>query len=301
MVLIAHLSDIHLSPLPKVQWNELLSKRITGFLNWKLKRAKHMQTDILLHLVEHLKNKNPDLTAITGDIVNLSLDEEFKQAAIWLENFAPPEKLALIPGNHDAYLKDSFANFQAAFKNYTTGEMIEKQPYPFIRRVKNVAIISCSSAVPTLPFMAYGKFEQAQASRLSKALKALKQANYFRIVLIHHPVIGKAADGFRKGLHGAELFQQIIQKNGAELILHGHTHKSSVNAITGVSNGGLNGETPVIGVASASADAAHGDDPARYNLFNISSKGKEWRCEMSEFGYQRVGDDITERLKMRIY
>ena len=302
MTLIAHLSDIHLSPLPNVHWQDLLSKRITGYLNWKLKRKNQMQANTLEPLVEHLKSKNPNLTAITGDIVNLSLDAEFEQARKWIEKHFKPEKTCLIPGNHDVYLKGALAKFQSSFGDYAKGEMIDNEPFPYVKRLKDVAIISCSSAVPTMPFMAYGEFDVAQALRLSKTLKTLKKANYFRIVLIHHPVVDLAAEKFRKGLHGSKRFQQIIKENGAELVLHGHTHKSSVSAITGVKNGGNGGETPVIGVASASANAIHGDDPARYNLFKIKRLGdNRWSCNMSEFGYQRIGNEIVERLKMRIY
>ncbi len=301
MVKIAHLSDIHLSPLPPVRGKDLLSKRITGFINWKLKRAKHMQSDTLEQLIAHLKTQKPDISAITGDLVNLSLETEFKQAALWLQNLATPEKACVIPGNHDAYLKDSLEKFQLYMGDYAKGEMIDAQSFPFVRRVKHVALIACSSSVPTAPFMAYGKFDAEQAKRLSKSLDALKRAGYFRIVLIHHPVIGRAANGFRKGLHDADLFCDVIANHGAELVLHGHTHKSSINAISGVKNGGINGETPVIGVAAASANAEHGDDPARYNLFNIKRIGKKWSCNMSEYGYQRIGNEITQRLKMRIY
>ncbi len=38
MTTLAHMSDIHLAPLPPVKWTELLNKRITGYLNWRLRR-----------------------------------------------------------------------------------------------------------------------------------------------------------------------------------------------------------------------------------------------------------------------
>jgi len=301
MVLIAHLSDIHLSPLPKVHWHELFSKRITGYLNWKLKRSKHMQTDMLFNLVEHLKTKDVDFTAFTGDLVNLSLDKEFINAANWIKQIAPPEKSCAIPGNHDAYLRGSLAKFETAFAQYAKGETIDNQHYPFVRRIGDVAIIACSSAVPTMPFMAYGKFEKKQAKRLANQLQALGQQGLFRIVIIHHPPAGDAAFRFRKGLHGVEMFQQTIKENGAELILHGHTHRSTIHAITDVKNGGINGETPVIGVAAASANATHGDDPARYNLFDIKRTNGGFSCQMKEFGYQNLTTEIVERMEKTLY
>ena len=40
MITLAHISDIHLAPLPPVRFVDLLGKRITGFLNWKMTRAR---------------------------------------------------------------------------------------------------------------------------------------------------------------------------------------------------------------------------------------------------------------------
>jgi 3',5'-cyclic AMP phosphodiesterase CpdA len=81
------------------------------------------------------------------------------------------------------------------------------------------------------------------------------------------------------------------------MILHGHTHRSSIHHIPG-----LDHEVPVIGVAAASA--AQGgtlDDPARYNLFRIEKNGAGWTCTMREYGFQRIGSDIVMRMQMRIY
>ena len=37
MFYLAHISDIHLTPMPKIAWRELLNKRITGYINLNLK------------------------------------------------------------------------------------------------------------------------------------------------------------------------------------------------------------------------------------------------------------------------
>ena len=59
----------------------------------------------------------------------------------------------------------------------------------------------------------------------------------------------------------------------------------------------------MIGVAAAGTaqDAKPSDDPARYNLFRIEKLGSTWTCSMGEFGFQRLSDEITLRLQMRIY
>ena len=38
MFTLAHLSDIHLAPLPDPRWQELIGKRLTGYINWRRKR-----------------------------------------------------------------------------------------------------------------------------------------------------------------------------------------------------------------------------------------------------------------------
>lgn len=295
MIRLAHISDIHLAPLPAVKPKELLNKRITGYINWRMKRAKYMQRSTLSHLIDHMKRQNADFTAVTGDFVNLSLDAEFQNASNWLKNLGKPEKVCAIPGNHDVYVRGAQANFSKNMGDYGTGELIDGAPYPFVRRVGDMAIIGCSSAVARPPFFASGDFDAAQAKRLKECLTLLGKAEFFRVVLIHHPPCGEAAASKTKGLRGAERFRDAVKQAGAEMVLHGHTHKSSVNEIDGPK-----GPVPVVGVAAASANAGHGEDPARYNLFDIERNGGRWSCSLREYGYQRIGDDIVLRLQMRI-
>jgi len=297
MITLAHLSDVHLAPMPPVRLRDLLNKRITGYLNWKMRREHDLAGDGLVKLVHHLREHNPDMTVVTGDLVNLALDGEFNTAHNWLETLGPPEQVCITPGNHDAYLKGRLEKAMERWGTYVMGETVDASPFPFVRRVGDVAIISCSSAVPSPPWMAIGRFEQDQADRLARCLKLLGDGGYFRVVMIHHPPNQEQAHP-RLGLYGAKLFRQVIAEQGAELILHGHTHQSSIFAIPGPK-----ADVPVVGVAAAGA--AQGDksghDPARYNLFSIQRLGTSWQCTLREFGFQRLSTDIVLRLSLRIY
>ena len=296
MITLAHISDVHLAPLPPVRPGELLSKRITGFVNWQLTRRTTLHGDTLMNLVRHMRAQNPDMTAVTGDLVNLALDAEINTAFNWLQTVGTPENVCVSPGNHDAYIRGSLDRAQARWGEYITGETVDAAPFPFVRRVGDLAIVSCSSAVPTPPFFASGRFDEAQGKRLAQCLKLLDEAGYFRVVLIHHPPNVEARHpGF--GLRGAKLFRRIIQEVGAELILHGHTHRSSMHSVKGPK-----GEVPVIGVAAAGATPGPGNtDPARYNFFRIERNGSGWSCMMREYGFQRLGSEIVMRLQTRIY
>ena len=95
MTTLAHISDVHLAPLPPVRFQDLLSKRITGFLNWKLKRNKTLDGDGLGHLIRHMQAQEPDLVTITGDLTNLALESEIQRAGEWLESVGPPERVCV--------------------------------------------------------------------------------------------------------------------------------------------------------------------------------------------------------------
>ncbi|HEX4430500.1 MAG TPA: metallophosphoesterase [Frankiaceae bacterium] len=297
MITLAHLSDVHLAPLPPVRWAELVNKRITGYLNWRFRRQQTLSGEGLTNLIHHLHEQAPDFVAVTGDLVNLGLEAEANTAWNWLQTVGPPETVCIAPGNHDAYLEPSFGWNNARWGNYMRGETLDDAQFPFVRRVGEIAIISCSSAVPSAPGLAIGRFEPDQADRLGRILKLMGDAGFFRVVLIHHPPNLEARHP-RLGLYGAKLFRDVIAAHGAELVLHGHTHKSSIFAIPGKTN-----DVPVVGVAAAGAAQSEDgrEDPARYNLFKIERLGTAWSCTMREFGFQRLSPDIVLRLSLRIY
>ncbi|MGV8831051.1 MAG: metallophosphoesterase family protein [Devosia sp.] len=295
MINLAHISDIHLSPMPSVGWRDLLGKRLTGYLNWKLRRHGELNSETLASLVSHLQAQKADFTAVTGDLVNLAMPAEIERAGAWLNALGPADKIAVCPGNHDAYVPGALESAQKQWGEYLKGETLDDSAFPFVRRIGELAVISCSSAVPTRPFLAIGRFDEQQAHRLGRILKVMGEADYFRTVLIHHPPNPELQHP-SFGLKGHKLFREVIAEYGAELILHGHTHRSSIHSIPGQGR-----EVPVVGVAAASsAQGGTLDDPARYNLFRIERVGNSWSCTMREYGYQRLGTEIVMRLQMRI-
>jgi 3',5'-cyclic AMP phosphodiesterase CpdA len=295
MITLAHISDIHLSPMPEIGWRDLIGKRLTGYLNWKLKRHDELNSETLASLVAHLQSQQADFTAVTGDLVNLAMPYEVDRAGQWLQALGQHDKVAVCPGNHDAYVPGALESAQQCWGEYMRGETLDEAAFPFVRRVGELAVISCSSAVPTRPFLAIGRFDEAQADRLARILHVMGEAGYFRTVLIHHPPNAELQHP-SFGLKGHKLFRQVIERHGAELVLHGHTHRSSIHSIPGKGR-----EVPVVGVAAASAAQGGSlDDPARYNLFRIERAGDGWTCTMREYGYQRLGSDIVMRLQMRI-
>lgn len=300
MFRLAHISDIHMGPLPPVRRRELASKRITGYLNWQRNRAGAMADDTLEQLVAHMKDIDPDHIAVTGDIINLALKEEIRLAAAWLNQLGAPEEVSVVPGNHDTYTPNALKRIVEAWRPYMTGDEpgpaeADGLPLPYLRVRDDVAIIGVNSGRATLPFYATGTFRQKNAEQTAGLLRQAKEAGHYRVVLIHHPPF-PGATARHKRLIGAARFRKVIEQEGADLILHGHTHILSREEIAGPS-----GPVPVIGVPSASASPRLGKKrgheqkrpAARYNLFSISKEGEAWACRMEEYGFAAGEDEIS--------
>ena len=176
MTTLAHISDIHLAPLPPVRPVELLSKRITGFLNWKLKRNHTLAGDGLTNLIRHMRGQSPAIVAVTGDLTNLALEAEINTAANWLQTVGEPSGVCVAPGNHDAYVPGALERAHKRWDGYMRGETLDDKKFPYVRRVGDIGVIACSSAVPTPPFFAAGRFSEGQAKRLARCLVALRDA-----------------------------------------------------------------------------------------------------------------------------
>ena len=104
MFRLGHISDVHLSAVPALRLRDLISKRLVGYANWLRNRAHSMTGDTLARLVADLKAQQPDHIAVTGDLTNIAMHEEFENARRWLEELGPPDRVTAIPGNHDAYV-----------------------------------------------------------------------------------------------------------------------------------------------------------------------------------------------------
>lgn len=289
MYVLAHLSDPHLGPLPKFRPLEILSKRGLGYLNWLRKRHRIHRPEVLAALLADLGTRSPDHIAVTGDLVNLSLSSEFAPARALLERIGPPDRVTLVPGNHDSYVRAAQAFSSHHWGDYMRGDAGES--FPFVRRRGPLALIGLSTSLPTLPLAATGRLHGSQLARLADVLAQLQRENLFRVVLLHHPpVLG--ANYFRR-LADAPAVRAVLAEYGADLVLHGHHHAAE---IAWIDSGGR--RIPVVGVPSASGAPGHHDDPAGYNLYEIGGGPNAWRCTMTAYGLRNGAFTEVERREL---
>ncbi|MEK4034331.1 metallophosphoesterase [Methylocystis sp. IM3] len=281
--LLAHLSDAHIGPIPRPNLAELLGKRVTGYVNWLYKRAGQHDMGVLARLVSDMQAQRPDHVLMTGDIVNIGLPAEIALARDWLATLGGPEAVSFTPGNHDAYVADATKLVHEIFEPWTTSET-EAAGFPFLRRRAGVALIGLDSGVPTAPFVASGQLGDAQLVALGRILDQAGAEGLARVIFLHHPPHVGGARALR-GLDDAAAFEEVVARHGAELVVHGHNHKPSVAYIKRPQ-----GETPVVGVASASARPGGHYPAAEYNLYAIERAGESLRITLR----RRVLDEAGE-------
>lgn len=293
MFALAHLSDPHLSPMPRPKLVELMGKRAVGYFNWRSNRGVHHSPDFLSTLVADMKDRGFDHLAVTGDLVNLGLPDEYRLAHRFLESLGPGDRVSMVPGNHDAYVRGTALLHLDMWKDYIAGDEpaqhagIAGAAFPYLRRRGNLAIIGLSTAIPTAPFLATGKLGKAQLLEFERLLNTAKDEHRFRVVLIHHPPAGRHSP--HEVLTDAKEFRAVVAREGAELVLHGHKHKAMVQKIPGPDRDAI-----VIGVPSASNPGSNPERGGAYNIYKIEGEAGHWSCELESFGFTPSANGIAK-------
>jgi 3',5'-cyclic AMP phosphodiesterase CpdA len=304
MFVLAHISDVHLPLNGRPRARELLGKRILGYANWRRGRDDIHRPEVLEKIATHMLSQAPDHIAVTGDLVNVAANREWAGARAFLDSLGDHDQVTVIPGNHDAYVGGSVPAMVEAFDANMRGDKehqhadpamptargLERR-FPFVRLRGNMAIIACSTAVPTAPFMATGWLGKAQLDRLEILLTSLKAEGRYRVVLIHHPPVPGLATGRRRMSDDTE-FAELLSRTGAELVLHGHNHTA-----TAMMTPGPDTPIPVIGVPSTSARADSKRPAAQYNLFRFDGPDHAPLVTLERYGLRHDEKDPVELLQ----
>jgi 3',5'-cyclic AMP phosphodiesterase CpdA len=297
---LAHLSDVHLGPLPTIGARHWNLKRLLGWLNWQRRRRHLYSRDVVDRIVADIAAQAPDHIAVTGDLANLGLPAEHEAALAWLRTLGDGERVTVIPGNHDIYSRiggdpgtarwHPHMSANSAAADYAIAEALSGEAaFPFVRRFGRLAIIALNSAIPTRPFYAVGRIGTAQLGRLARILDRLGAEVLTRVVLIHHPPLPGLAKP-RHELEDADALAEVLARHGAELVLHGHEHIASEHWHPAPS-----GRIPIIGVPSASLARHYKKEPlARYHLYRLALGGNRPGIELISRGLAEPGGPVVE-------
>lgn len=288
----AQLSDPHLTSLDSVRTADLLDKRGLGYLSWRRKRRFEHRREVLDALLDDLQQQPPEQVLVTGDLTHVGLPCEFAEAREWLHTLGDADRVALVPGNHDACVPAAWEDTFALWRDYmaSDGDAGATGPvrFPTLRVRGELAFIGLSTAVPKPPLMATGTLGRSQIERLEPLLESCATRGLFRVVYLHHCPLARV-DKWRKRLTDATAVQQVLARQGAELVVHGHGHRGHFARLRT-----RHGVAPVIAVPSASAMGLHGHEAAAYHRYAVTPTPGGWRLQIEPRRYDTVAGVFTQ-------
>lgn len=276
---IAHLSDVHVVDVAGAVPARLLNKRLTGYVNLRLRRADAHRTAIARQVLEETRRLAPDHVVITGDMTYLALEREFDGARRLLQDALglPPDRVTVVPGNHDVYTRGAARSgrFEAYLGAYATSDLPnvaaprQQFTYPFVRLRGPVALIGLSTAIPAPPLVASGLLGAAQRAALRRILQHETLRQRTPVLLQHHPPIGPSSPWamLLGGLLDAGAERKLLALAGPALVLHGHLHLRSQQLFR-TPRGGFR----IIGATSASLVDPRPDRAAGLNVLELSDE-----------------------------
>jgi 3',5'-cyclic AMP phosphodiesterase CpdA len=294
---LAHLSDLHLGPLPTGSARRHFAlKRTIGVLHWRLNRHRVHSMAVASAIAADIQAAAPDHVALTGDIVNVAARAEFTAAATWLNTLGDPGWISVVPGNHDTYVRMDWEHGLKHLAAYMQGDMKVQltqssaqiaTPFPYVRLRRNVALIGVSTAVPQPLHRAAGLLGSTQLESLAFLLSDLRERGFARVLMIHHPPLPGLAKP-RKALLDAAALREVLEAHGAELVLHGHNHELMLNTLAS-----RFGTVNVLGVPSASLIGSQHHPIAAWNRYLIQRVSGKWQIEVSV----RSFDPLTRQVR----
>ncbi|MFM8745374.1 MAG: metallophosphoesterase family protein [Aestuariivirga sp.] len=304
MFSLAHLSDLHLGPLPAgAARKHFRLKRAVGAVNWRLNRHRLHSVAVARAIAADIVDAAPDHVALTGDIVNVAAHAEFGAAGRWLAAFGEASWISFVPGNHDTYVRVDWRHGLSHLAAYMQGDMrvalteVSAQietPFPYVRLRRNAALIGISTAVPQPLHRACGLAGKTQLDSLAFLLGDLRERGFARIVMLHHPPLPGLAKP-RKALIDAPQLKEVLETQGAELVLHGHNHEPMVNKLKS-----RFGTVSIVGVPSASSAQAAHHPAAAWNLYRIQRLGGRWVIEVTSRGFDPLTRQVGTRAEFAL-
>lgn len=279
-VRIAHLSDLHLLSLEGVPVSRFLNKRFTGYVNLRFKRHSLHKAFAVSAVGRAIRKMEIDHVVITGDVSNLALEPEFELVSRFLKDdlALPPERVSLVPGNHDTYTHGAYRScrFVQFFEPYLRSDLPELSEkgrqgrFPFVHLRGPAAFVGLSTALPRPPLVSSGNIGSEQLSVLAQVLAHPEVQRRTPIVLQHHPwhnpslLSKRMLEGLSDAPHEARLLSRIPRG----LLLHGHLHRRVHRKLpTGA------GHIDAVGATSASLLDERDERMAGFNVYEIRDDG----------------------------
>ena len=169
-------------------------------------------------LIKTIREVEPNVVAISGDLTQRARSYQFQQARSFLD--ALPKPQIVVPGNHDIPLHNVFARFVEPLTKYKLYVTDDLQP---VYEDEEMVLIGVNTARSSV--FKGGRINRSQISRLREKFCALS-GGVVKAVVTHHPFDLPEGYTERDLVGRARMAMAELAECGADLFLAGHLHVS---------------------------------------------------------------------------
>ncbi len=221
--ILAHLSDLHLlepghAARPRSDRLRLAYLSFGRPLDAEARRERVRRALVAARMADHL--------VVTGDLTEDGTDAQLEALAhLLIEHGPTPERITLVPGNHDAYTDG------AAFERALDGPL---RPFAETSRLgayvelDGAVVVAASSAVHQPVSRSAGSVDAEQLEAIGDvAAERRWLGGRALVVALHHPPLGHALGvaNWVDGLAEAGAMRTLLGAHPHLHVLHGHAHR----------------------------------------------------------------------------
>lgn len=210
-------------------------------------------------LMQTVREVDPDLVAISGDLTQRARSHQFQQARSFLD--ALPKPQIVVPGNHDIPLHNIFARFfepLTKYKRYITDDL---QP---VYQDEEMIIIGVNTARSSV--FKGGRINRSQVTRLREKFCTFGR-DVVKAVVTHHPFDLPDGHNERDLVGRARMAVTSLAECGADLFLAGHLHISHTGHTKRYK---IHGHSALVVQAGTATSTRERGEANSFNVLNIA-------------------------------
>ena len=169
-------------------------------------------------LIKSIREINPTLIAISGDLTQRARSREFQQARAFLDVLPQPK--IIVPGNHDVPLYNVYDRFLRPLDKYRRYITDDLQPSYADEELIVIGVSTARSLV-----VKGGRINHQQLAHVKEKFCALPD-EVVKILVTHHPFDLPTGFDDRDLVGRAKIAMTGLAECGADVFLAGHLHVS---------------------------------------------------------------------------
>lgn len=223
---IAHLSDVHLlehAPSWRVPWLALR----TRFLSFGRRLDPNGREQKLRRALRCAVNAGADHFVFSGDLTEVGTMPQFERfAEVLHDSGIAPERITLVPGNHDSYTDPNawsraIEGPLAAFGRTSARDRTD------VVEAAGVMLLPINVTVHQPVTRSAGELADRDADRIERLLADARFRGRPVVVVQHHPPMPHRMRAWQwiDGLRGWPRLMRLFAQHPALQLLHGHQHR----------------------------------------------------------------------------